>query len=169
MQWKPDEEEVESYLGGCSRFSGIPDTPAQLIADDYFRDPFVQQEIRGMVDEWELMGYDLEDPELMGAFLKNIIGKIKKRIQARRAKRKGKAPSVSVKTDSGTASIGPSGLTWTSPTTTGKVSSSGTQVTTGSAVPAATGGITDMLKNPMVLGALVGVPILLMMMKGKKS
>lgn len=166
MQWNPDDV----MMGGCARISGVPDTPAEWIAENYYSDPMIQRELSGMVQEWELMGYDLEDSELMGAFLKTLVGKIKSRIQARKKKKSGgTVPTVSVKTESGTAQLGPGGLTFTSPTAKGSASAKGVSVGPVS-MPSttSTGGIADMLKNPMVLAAAAGIPLLLMMMKGRK-
>lgn len=48
-------------------------------------------ELLGAIDETlteaELMGEDIDDPELMGGFFKRVIGKIRDRIRARRAAR----------------------------------------------------------------------------------
>ncbi len=75
-----------------------------------------------MTNYVEMMGWEgyLDDPELMGGFLKRLFQRIKKRIRARRAKRKssGAPPVVDellVTTPAGSAKVGPRGISLTKP------------------------------------------------------
>lgn len=164
MRWTSDD-----FDGGVmgAETASIPDYPADIEVMGYFDDPLIAAEIDEMITDAELMGIDLDDPELMGAFLKNIIGKIKGAVQKRRAKKAaagGQAqagfPTFSVSTGAGSAQLGPGGLTWTDPQAA-------------AVAPAPAGGmgnITEMLKNPLVLAGIGGgVLLLVMMMKKKKG
>lgn len=162
MRWTSDD-----FDGGVMGADvAIPDYPAEIEVMGYFSDPLIAAEIDEMITDAELMGIDLDDPELMGAFLKNIIGKIKGAVQKRRAKKAaagGQAstmPTFSVQTGAGSAQLGPGGLTWTDPQAATTVPAGG----------AGAGGIADMLKNPLVLAGIGGgVLLLIMMMKKKKG
>lgn len=161
MRWTSDDFDG-GIMGGAD--VSIPDYPADIEVMGYFDDPLIAAELEEMITDAELMGIDLDDPELMGAFLKNIIGKIKGAVQKRRAKREaaggqaGGFPSFSVSTGEGSAQLGPGGLSWTGPQAAG-------------AAPAAggTGGIADMLKNPLVLAGIGGGVLLLVLMMKKKG
>lgn len=161
MRWTSDD--FDAAVMGDEMV--IPDYPAEIEVMGYFEDPLIAAELDDMLTDAELMGIDLDDPELMGAFLKNLIGKIKGRIQARRAKRQASGqpaasfPTLSVATDAGSAQLGPGGISWTGPQPAGVAPA-----------PATGGGITEMLKNPMVLAGIGGGVLLLMfMMKRKKA
>ncbi len=88
------------------------------VMGDNDEDSFVDN----MTNYVEMMGWEdyLDDPELMGGFLRRLFKRIKKRIRARRARRKaaGAPPvddSVLLRTPAGTASIGPDGVSLTKP------------------------------------------------------
>lgn len=105
----------------------------------YFDDPLVTAELEGMVDEMDLLGYDVEDPELMGNIFKDLANKIKGAV----AKKKGS-----------TLSVGPQGIQLMNP------------VTAPAAAPAPVQSqVQTMLKNPLVLGgaavAVIGVIVIL--------
>lgn len=146
-------------ISGCRRnYSGEDDSPADYIVSRQLDDPFVAAEFDEMARQAELLGIDLSDPEIMGAWLKNIINKVKARIKKRRAARGGGGGGgIQVTTDAGTASIGPGGLSFTQ-TPSGPVPGSMMS-------PPSGGGISEMLKNPMVLAAGVGLLALLAMRK----
>jgi hypothetical protein len=69
--------------------------------------------IEGELQDAEVMGYDIENnPELMGAWLKNLIGKIKAKVQAKRAAKSGGGYSIAA--PFGTANYDPAtGLSFT--------------------------------------------------------
>lgn len=83
----------------------------------FLRDPFIHGEINGIVEDAELMGMDLEDPELMGGLIQNIAKKIGAAVRKRREQKAASGsstfPSFSIQTGQGTAALGPGGLTWT--------------------------------------------------------
>lgn len=125
--------------------------PADAVASRHLDDPLISAEVADLVDEAELMGIDLDDPEIMGAWLKNLIGKIKKRVQKRKLK------GVTLTTDQGTASLGPGGLTYQSN------AAQSVPMATG-----ATGSMGEMVKNPMVIMAGVGLLVLIAMRKKRR-
>lgn len=142
----------DDLMGYGEEVDLIPDYPAEIELLGAFRDPLVLMGIDQMLDEAISQGIDLDDPELLGGWLKKLIGKIKKRRAAR--KKSGQPapiPTVSVDTGQGVAQVGPGGVTWTDPVTQAPV-----------AAPA-TGGIGDMLKNPWVLGGGAALALLLIM------
>ena len=122
-------------LGRCHRGSG-----RRL---GYFDDPLVSAELEGMVDEMELLGYDLDDPEMMGNVFKNIGAKIKTAFN----KKKG-----------GSLQIGPQGISYTNPVVP----------VAPAAAPSASDKVKDMLKNPLVLGGTAAAAIAVVMILKKK-
>lgn len=166
-----DLNDLAEYSGGCYQGEEyiIPNYPAEVELMGVLDDPLTNAELDMILEEAELMGIDLDDPELMGFFLKKLINKIKARFKK---KKKGAAPSpltptgLTVTTPAGTAKVGPGGVSFT-----GKrplmVTPTGAIV----AAPesAAPGGIQAMLKNPMFLAAAGGgVLLLILMMQQKK-
>lgn len=138
-------------MGKCLK--GNYNNTSDVIVDGYFEDPLISAELSGMIEEAELMGYDLNDPEMLGAWLKSLVTKIKKKVKGK------KMPKVSVDTGTGTAQIGPEGITWTDQQA---------EAAEAAAVPATTtGGMQGLLKNPLVIAAAVGLPLLLLGMKKK--
>lgn len=158
MRWTSDDM-IES--GGIAEDLYIPDYPAEIEVMGYFQDPLLSAEIDSMLDEAEMLGIDLDDPELMGAWLKNLINKIKSRRAAKKAAGTPPAtmPTINVQTGQGTASIGPQGVTWTDPAT-------GAPSTAAAAAP---GGIAEMLKNPWVIGGGAAALLLLIMMMKRRG
>ena len=163
MRWTNDDSFLTGECVGEEFY--VPDYPADIEVMGYFQDPLLSAELDMMIDEADLMGIDLDDPELMGAWLKNLIGKIKSRIQKRKAAKAaggaepGTMPTIAVQTPKGTASIGPGGIQWTDP------------AAAAAAVPSAyqaTGGIGEMLKNPWVIGGGAAALLLIIMMMKKK-
>lgn len=166
-----DDLSGETVDLGCFRgddYYETPDYPAEIELMGVLDDPLLGQELDLILDEAELMGIDLDDPELMGFFLKKLINKIKARFK----KKKKAAPSplaptgLTLQTRAGTAKIGPKGVSFV-----GKrplmVTPTGAVVAAQPPGPAA--GFQEMLKNPMVIAGLVGVPLVLMMVAGRKK
>ncbi len=152
----------------------IPNYPVEIELMGFMQDPLIAAEIEGIIDEAELMGLDINDPELMGGLIKTLVKKIQGAIKRRRARKKAASapaeiPSFSLQTPGGTAAIGPGGISWTGPQAAqaaAAAQAAGLQMVPASSVqPAGTGGVTEMLKNPIVIAGLVGVPLLLIMMK----
>lgn len=84
----------------------------------FLKDPFIHGEINGLVEDAELMGIDIDDPELMGGLIQNVVKKIAGAVRKRREEKaksgqSSSFPSVSIQTGQGTAALGPGGLTWT--------------------------------------------------------
>ncbi len=147
----------DAMQSGHRYFAGSSD--ADRLAREYFRDPVLRREINGMVDEASLMGYDIDDPELMGAWLKNLVKKIKTRIQERKASGK-PLPTISVDTGKGTTVVGPEGISYTSV----PVASSAAPVAVTTQEK-----IQEALKKPYVVAALVAVPLLIALTKQKRQ
>lgn len=134
----------------------IPDSPAELISASYFEDPLISAEIDAMMETAELMGIDPDDPELMGNFLTDLVKKAQSALK--------KVKNVKLETGAGTTTIGPGG----------QISYTGTQpaATARATVPQPvkkSGGVADLLKNPAILAAIVGVPLLIILMKKRKG
>lgn len=70
-----------------------------------------------------------------------------------------KGKSITIESDKGTTKIGEGELSYTQTPTT----------TTGAILPTTTGGFTDMLKNPVILGTIIGVPLLLILVSQQKK
>ena len=134
--------------------------PADFVVSRQLDDPLVVEELMGLAEEAELMGIDLDDPEIMGAWLKNVIGKIKSRIK----KRKGGSVSAKINTGSGTLDVGPQGVQWTDPV---KTTTSGIQAALNTPQMTAAAGVATALKNPWVIGA--GAGLLFLMLTKKKG
>lgn len=83
----------------------------------FLKDPFINGEINGLVEDAELMGIDIDDPELMGGLIANAVKKIAAAVRKRRAAKASSGsssmPSFSLQTAQGTAALGPGGITWT--------------------------------------------------------
>ena len=143
-------------MGNCLKGNTFDNT-SDVIVSGYFDDPLISAELSGMVREAELMGYDLDDPEMLGAWLKSLVSKIKKKVKGK------KLPKVSVDTGTGTAQIGPEGITWTDQQAAAAAAAE-TVLT-----PPAVSSLQGLMKNPLVIAAAVGIPFLLMSMKKKKG
>lgn len=138
----------------------------------FMKDPFIRNEIAGMIEDAELMGYDLDDPEMMGGLIdgiKKIASAIRKRREARKSKGE-TAPSVSVQTSQGTAAFGPGGLTWTGaipqlPQSV-PIGNTGMQLT---AMQQQESILDKIKKNPALLAGIAAVPVLLIVMSKKRS
>lgn len=159
MRWTSDDMmDTEGILG---QELYIPDYPAEIEVMGFFNDPLLSAEIDSMLNEAELMGIDLDDPELMGAWLKNLINKIKARRKAKKeaGQEPAQMPTINVNTGQGTATIGPQGVQWTDPAT-------GAPSTAAAAAP---GGIAEMLKNPWVIGGGAAALLLLIMMMKRRG
>lgn len=151
MRYVADDELMGSSIGDDYETPGYP-TEIELMGA--LQDPLVLLGIDQALDEAVLLGIDLDDPELLGGWLKKLIKKVKARRAARKKSGQPAAmPTISVDTAQGVASVGPAGVTWTDPAT-GAVTAT---------APAATGGIGDMLKNPWVLGGGAALALLLIM------
>lgn len=115
--------------------------------DDYDCSPIGYDSIVDeIVGDAIMLGIDVES-EAMSGLISKIVGAIKKRVKEKREKKQSSAgtiPNYQLTTPQGVASIGPTGLTWTQPT-----------IQTQS---------TDMLKNPLVLAGLIGIPLLLILL-----
>lgn len=124
-------------------------SPADFVVSRHLDDPFVAAEIDQMVDQAEMLGIDLTDPEIMGAWLKDLVNKIKNKV---------KGKSASVNTGTGTVGIGPQGVTWTdnAPVALPATESPASKV-------------AELVKNPMVIAAGVGIVALLIMSKKKRG
>lgn len=188
MRWATDD--FDTVAGGAV----IPDYPAEIEISGYFADPFISAEIDEMVNDAELMGIDLDDPELMGAFLKNMFSKIKARIQARKKPKTAQVqtiqpqtvvpkaivpgvnipqsqskipfqlPPISITTKQGTAKMGPEGFSL--------VSAPGALPVSVVSQPGSQGGnkiIEYMRQNPLVLAGAGGGLILLVVALNKRK
>ena len=134
----------------------------------FLRDPFIHGEINGMVEDADLMGMDLGDPELMGGFIVNVAKKIGAAVRKRRAAKAGQQssmPSFSMQTSQGTAALGPGGLTWTGQQ---NIPIGNTGMTLQTSPQSET--IMDKIKNnPALLAIPAGGIILFMVMSKKKG
>lgn len=128
-------------------------SPADFVVSRHLDDPFVAAEIDSLAEQAEMLGIDFNDPEIMGAWLKDLIGKIKKKVQGVKEKK----ASISIDTGEGVAKIGPEGVNWTDPYQS--IAPSG-----GSDVGSK---INSLIKNPMVIAAGVGLVALLLLRKKK--
>jgi hypothetical protein len=118
----------------------------------FFNDPLISAEIDNMVQTAEIMGYDLTDPEIMGSWLTNLFSKVKGAVKG--------IQNVSISTSSGITQVGPGGVSYTSAPAT--VPAAALPTTTQKT-------IGDYLKNPYVVAALVGIPVLLIVLKKRKK
>jgi len=160
------------------RFDDIPKSIARKVKKRkttrralgrFKRDPFVHGEILGIIEDAEMMGIDIDDPEMMGGIVdvvKKIAGAIKKRRQSKKSSGSS-APTVSVQTSQGTAALGPAGLSWT-----GSIPQNIPIGTTGMALQTMPQQetILDKIKaNPALLAGIAAVPIMFMLMSRKKE
>lgn len=132
----------------------------------FMNDPFIHHEIMGMVDDAELMGIDINDPEMMGGLIQNVIKKISTAVRKKREERQknnSAAPAFSLSTPQGVASIGPGGVQWTG-TQNIPIGNTGLQI----APVQQQETILDKVKsNPALLG-LAALPFLFIMMNNRK-
>lgn len=145
MNWRPDEMN-ETTFSGNGRVNVSDLYPADFVASRQLDDPLVAAEIAGLADEGLLLGVDFDDPEIMGAWLKNLINKIKDRVKARKI-------GVSVSTDTGVAQVGPGGVSYTDTST----------LPVSPVAPSA--GMAEMFKSPLVIAAGVGILAILLLKK----
>jgi hypothetical protein len=118
----------------------------------FFNDPLISAEIDNMVQTAELMGYDLSDPEMMGSWLSNLLSKVKGAVKG--------VQNISITTPQGITQVGAGGVSYTSAPAT--VPAAALPTTTQKT-------IGDYLKNPYVVAALVGIPVLLIVMNKRKK
>jgi hypothetical protein len=133
----------------------------------FLRDPFIHGEIEGIVEDAELMGMDLDDPELMGGLIANVVKKIAGAVRKRRAAKSGSSsvPSFSVQTSQGTAALGPGGITWTGQQNI-PIGSTGMSLQT---VPQSETIMDKIKSNPALLAIPAGGIVLFMMMSKRKE
>ncbi len=136
------------------------DNTSDVIVNGYFEEPLVAAEISDMMRDAEMMGIDLDDPEMLGAWLKNLINKVKTNIQKRKKGKAKSSPVVSISTGKGTANVGPDGLTYTENASQVIPSSQS------SSIQSATQGL---FKNPMFIAAAIGLPLIMFMKKRKRG
>lgn len=118
--------------------------------------PESQAVLEEELERAELMGYDLDNAELMGAWLKKVAKRIAKRIKARIRARKGKPLTVS--TPKGQVTIGPGGVRYTTATP----DTAAYPVARSAAIPG--GGMLDMVKrNPLLLAIPAGLLVLVLL------
>ena len=135
----------------------------------YMRDPFIHHQISGMVEDAELMGMDLDDPELMGGLISNVVKKIATAVRKRREKKKAAGestaiPTFSMQTTAGTAQLGPGGLTWTGAPGVQNSLPIGTTGYQIAPVQQSTSILDKIKSNPALIAGAIGIPVLLMMM-----
>ena len=148
MRWSNDD------LSGDSPVMTRGLTAADFVVSRHLDDPFVAAEVNDMIDRAEMMGVDLSDPEIMGAWLKDLVNKIKTKIKGIKGN---EVPKFQVSTEGGVASVGPEGVNWTDSST----------LPTASPAPSVSDKLADMVKNPLVIGAGVGLVALLLLRKRK--
>lgn len=132
----------------------------------FMRDPFIHHEVMGMVEDAELMGVDIYDPEIMGGLIQNVVKKIATAVRKKREARANAGSSgsgFSLQTPQGTAAIGPGGVSWTG-TQNIPIGNTGLQI----APVQQQETILDKVKsNPALLG-LAALPFLFMAMNNRK-
>ena len=144
-----------------------------LVSGEYMGDEVT--DIDNMLDDAELMGYNLEDiyndPDMMGGKFRNLIkrigGRIRDRIRARIARRRGGGGSsrddsqndqpFSISTPGGTMSLSDSGFTYVR-------TADGKMVMVPKPAQSAMDTIT---KNPAIL--IGGIAVLILLLKKKKK
>jgi hypothetical protein len=133
----------------------------------FLRDPFIHGEIEGIVEDAELMGMDVDDPELMGGLIANVVKKIAGAVRKRRAAKAGNSsvPSFSVQTAQGTAALGPGGITWTGQQNI-PIGSTGMSLQT---IPQSESIMDKVKNNPALLAIPAGGILLFMMMSKRKE
>lgn len=160
MRYVADDDFESNVEIGTEEFS-TPSYPTDIELMGAFNDPLIMLGIDQAIDEAVMLGIDLDDPELMGGWLKKLIKKVKKRRAKRRSKGNVVMPTVSIDTAQGQATIGPDGVTWIDPAT-------GMQTVGTPGAQPQSGGIADMLKNPMVLGGGAAALLLLVIMMKRR-
>lgn len=150
--------------------------PVEVELMGFMQDPLIAAEIDGIIEDAEEMGLDMNDAELMGGLISAIVGKIKTAVKKRRARKAAASSPAPVSqgfqlsTPQGTAAIGPGGISWTG-VQPGRNVAMQLPGQPGQYYPApqSSGGITDMLKNPLVIAGIVGIPVLFMLMKRRSN
>jgi len=115
----------------------------------FFGDPLINSEINSLVHNAANMGVDFSRPEVMHGFFSSLNEKIKNALGGK---------SITIDTGSGTAKVGE-----------GEISYTQTKPETELVTIPQTGGVVDMLKNPVILGTIIGVPVLLLLLKSKRT
>lgn len=135
----------------------------------FLKDPFIHGEINGIVEDAELMGMDIEDPELMGGLIQNVVkkiaGAVRKRREAKAKSGSSNIPSFSIQTGQGTAALGPGGLTWTGQQNI-PIGNTGMSLQT---VPQSESILDKIKSNPALLAIPAGGLILFMVMSKKRG
>jgi hypothetical protein len=130
--------------------------PRTKAAEKHVNHPRTKRGLLSIVKSAQKMGVDFNDPEIMGNWLQDIGKKFKTAIN--------KTKSVQLTTDRGTAQLGPGGITWTDQ------QQQQAENAPGEVVQASASGLSDMLKNPMILGAGISLAALLLSKrKGRKK
>lgn len=124
-------------------------------AKKHVNNPRTKKHVRSIVRQAKMSGVDFNNPEIMGNWLQDIGKKFKAAIN--------KTKSVQLTTDRGTAQVGPGGITWTDQKQEAENAPGEVQQST-------TSGLSEMLKNPMVIGAGISLAALLLSKrKGRKK
>jgi hypothetical protein len=135
----------------------------------FLKDPFIHGEICGIVEDAELMGMDLNDPELMGGLIANVVKKIATAVRKRRAKKASSGqstiPQFTMQTSQGTAALGPGGLTWTGQQSI-PIGNTGMALQT---MPQSETIMDKIKNNPALLAIPAGGIVLFMMMSKRKE
>lgn len=115
----------------------------------FFDDPLINSEINTLVHNAANMGVDFSRPEIMQGFFANLKEQIRGALGGK---------TITIDTGSGTAKVGE-----------GEISYTQTKPQTELVSIPQTGGFTDMLKNPVILGTIIGVPILVLLLRSKRT
>jgi hypothetical protein len=117
--------------------------------------PATMRRIKGIVRGAALMGMDFTDDAMMGSWLQDVAKKIRGVAQ--------NVKNIQLTTNRGTAQVGPDGVTWTDQTAINKATESPT------ITQSAAGGLQDVLKNPLLIGAGISLAALLLTKKKKRG